>query len=93
MLCDRWVPGGADSAASEGWLPVLPIGKGGVEKLRTDIPGGGCVHALESRHGVQVAAISSTYFIRGYWEGLHPKTLPQVQTMLRELYEQCGKNA
>ena len=92
-LLVRWVPGGKESAATKGWLPVLPIGKGAVEKLRIDLPGGGLVHALESRDGVQVAAISSGYFIRGYWEGLHPKTLPEVQTMLRQLYEQCGKSA
>lgn len=93
MLRDRWAPGGTDSAATEGWLPVLPIGKGAVEKLRTDLPGGGEVHALESPRGVQVAAISSGYFIRDFWEGPRPKTLPQVRAMLRELYEQCGKRA
>lgn len=90
---DRWVPDGEATAMTRGWLPALPIGKVAVEKLRTDLSGGGCVHALESRYGPQVAAISSTYFIGGYWEGKHPKTLSQVQAMLRELYETCGENA
>jgi hypothetical protein len=93
VLYGRWVPDIEPSAATAGWLPELPIGQGAVEKLRTDLPGGGSVHALESRRGVQVAAIGSGYFIDGYWEGDHPKTLPQVKAMLRELYERCGESA
>ena len=77
-------------------LPSLPFNCV-VEKMRTDLgdpvyAAGGlpCVHHLErpggSGSGAQVAAITSTYFIKGLWEGQQPATLPQIVAMLRELY-------
>jgi hypothetical protein len=95
FLDDRWwVPSPAPAE-----VPSLPLNCV-VEKMRTDIPrdyivskdgssaGGGHVHHLERVGGgdAQVAAITSGYYIDGYWEG-QPKTLPQIIAMLKELYD------
>ena len=68
--------------------PALPLNGCAVEKMRIDLPGGGCVHHLERAgdSSAQVAAISSGYFIEGYWNQ-HPATLPQIVEMLQQLHE------
>ena len=68
---------------------LIPINRCAVEKMRTDLPiDGGCVHHLEliNNSNVQVAAISSSYFIDGYWE-TNPRALPKIINMLEQLYK------
>ena len=68
---------------------LIPINSCAVEKMRTDLPGNrGCVHHLEliDNSNVQVAAISSSYFINGYWE-TNPCSLPKIINMLKQLYK------
>ena len=59
------------------WVPpgCARVNDGMVEKLRTDLPGGQeSVHHLEQPHagGAQFAALTSTKFIGGFWEGDKP---------------------
>ena len=67
----------------------IPLNNCAVEKMRTDLPNNrGCVHHLEliDNSDIQVAAISSSYFIEGYWE-TNPHTIPKIVNMLIQLYK------
>jgi hypothetical protein len=68
-------------------FPALPLNQCAVEKMRTDLPGGDSVHHLERDGGsaAHVAAISSSYFIKGFWDQ-HIATKPKIVAMLQELY-------
>jgi len=85
FLDDRWWhPGKLHITHSS-----IPINKCAVEKIRIDLPNNeDYVHHLElaNNSDIQVAAISSSYFIDGYWES-NPHTVPKIINMLKELYK------
>jgi hypothetical protein len=62
----------------------LPKGDA-VEKLRVDLQGGGSIHHLESRSGIQVAMIGSTYFIKDFWSVTQTEKSNVIE-MLSKLY-------
>jgi len=94
-IYDLPLPVGAYPLYDDGWhrppkplsIKDLPINKVAVEKLRFDKAKGSGVHCLESvENGIQVAMITSTYFIAEFW-GETPEERRNVISLLQALYD------